>query len=784
MRQPVHDLGLVIRVWGAAAAALAARVAVVVAGAILAGAVLAGGGTTARAIEIEVAERTLARNVIAFYDSRAEPKLHETRIHQFAEMPLNHLGYRVLYHDVSGPLPDLSQLVGVKGVLTWFLEPLEAGTAEALIGWLEAAAERGLGHVVLGEMVPGASDAHYGRLARLHERLGLQLTGEYVDVTYKVRVVKHDREMVGFERPLDKVLPDFPIVAPIAGKAVPHLVVEAETREGPLKSAVVATSANGGFAASNFTIYFEPASDRVLWVVNPFAFLGRALGGERMPIPDVTTLAGRRMYFSHIDGDGWNNLTEVEPYRDQERLSAEVVAESAIIPYPDLPVSVAVIGGDMEPKLGGSTAGHAVARLLYALPQVEVASHTYSHPYNWSFFERYDREAEIAAVAQAQRPVQPVRERLVGALAALAGREATSPRYNPFVAGTDDLPRTYLKEPFDIESEVRGALRAAERLAPPGKRARLYQWSGDTTPFEGALRATREAGVRNINGGDSRLDRAFPSVAYVPPIGRTAGRERQIYAANSNENTYTNDWTGPYYGFFLLEETLKNTEAPRRLKPFNLYYHMYSGEKAAALAAIRHFLDMARSSEVIPVHASHYAAIADDFYATEIRKVEPMAWEILSRGALQTVRFDDAEGLALDLDRSRGVIGVQRANGALYVALDAAEPVARVALSSRPEGVAGEADAVAGRGLMLVESRWQVRNRRQEDCGLSVDAEGFGRGDMTWRTRPDRAFEVSLERGGGVLSREIVRADGSGLIRLQLEPDALDPLTLRFACHE
>ncbi len=50
MRQPVHDLGLVIRAWGAATAALAARIAVVLAGAILAGAVLAGSGTTPQSL--------------------------------------------------------------------------------------------------------------------------------------------------------------------------------------------------------------------------------------------------------------------------------------------------------------------------------------------------------------------------------------------------------------------------------------------------------------------------------------------------------------------------------------------------------------------------------------------------------------------------------------------------------------------------------------------------------------------------------------------------------------
>lgn len=737
--------------------------------------------TLARAVEIEVPERPVLRDVIALYDSASEGQPHLTRVHQFAEMPLNHLGYRVTYQDVAKPLPDPATLARHRAVLTWFLEPMRPETGATVVHWLEAVTGRGLRHIVLGDMAPGAPEAATPGLVRLHERIGLGFANEYVDITFKARVVAQDKSVIGFERPLDKVLPDFPVLPAISGKVDTLLAIESPTRDGIKASTVVATSAGGGFAAQGFTIYYEPATDRIQWVLNPFAFFRRALGDERMPIPDATTLAGRRIYFSHIDGDGWNNLTEIEPYREQERLSAEVVAEELLIPYPDLPVSVGVIAGDMLPHLGGSSAAHAVARLIYALPQVEVASHTYSHPYNWSFFERYDRAAENEAIMRAARPQVPLRERFVGTLAALTGREPPRGQYNPYVAGTDDLPRTYLKEPFDLGKEVAGALHLAESFAPKGKRARLYQWSGDTTPFDGAIAATRQAGVRNINGGDSRFDRSFPSVAYVPPIARPSGTERQIYAGNSNENTYTNDWTGPYYGFFLLEETLKNTETPRRLKPFNVYYHMYSGEKQAALSAVKHFLDLARQSDVIPLAASEYAAIADDFFGVEMREAGKLAWEVLSRGSLQTVRFDEAAGLSLDPERSRGVLGSTRHLGSLYVSLDPAEAIALVALTER---TTGEADVAAGRFPMLVSSRWQVRDRRTEECGLAVTAQGFGTGDMTWQTRPGRAFAVSVERGERVLSREIVRADQSGLFELSLEPDATEPLSVRLVCHE
>ena len=113
-----------------------------------------------------------------------------------------------------------------------------------------------------------------------------------------------------------------------------------------------------------------------------------------MPIPDVTTLSGRRVWFSHIDGDGWNNVSRMEAYREKPTIAATVVLKELIAPYPDLPVAVGVIGADIDERYGTPEAARTAAHELFALPQVEVATHTYTHPYQWSFFESYDRKLE------------------------------------------------------------------------------------------------------------------------------------------------------------------------------------------------------------------------------------------------------------------------------------------------------------------------------------------------------------------------------------------------------
>ena len=88
-----------------------------------------------------------------------------------------------------------------------------------------------------------------------------------------------------------------------------------------------------------------------------------------------------------------------------------VVTKEAIQAYPDLPVSVGLIAADVQPLLGGLPSGIKFARQLYAMPQVEVASHTHTHPYHWSFFENYDRAKEEAMVKGYRPPAMPLRER-------------------------------------------------------------------------------------------------------------------------------------------------------------------------------------------------------------------------------------------------------------------------------------------------------------------------------------------------------------------------------------
>ena len=681
------------------------------------------------------AATVVAREIVALYDSKHERDVPSSRLHRFAEMPLNHLGFILRYHDVNEPLPQLERLSRYVGVITWFAEPLAQPTP--YLAWSAQAVRQGLKYVVLGN--PGADPTGPARqqLNLFLGELGLAFSGRNIDTTYGSKIIFKDA-MVGFEHDLDPSLPPYSIVKAVSADVEVLLAIRVPPRNGRDQSLNVAICPRGGYAAFGYEFFHESKTLGLgQWIINPFEFFTRSFGKDVWPVPDVTTVSGRRLYFSHVDGDGGNNSTTLEQTLKQNTLAAEVMLSELIAPYPDLPVTIGLIAGDVDLRLGGSQEAQDVAKRIFGLPQVEIGSHTYTHPFVWNFFDRYDRQREVNLITDAP-PTGASPTGIVFSWRKALGLGTSG----DYVAGSADLPRAYMIDPFDLDHEIAGSIHVANSLAPKGKRTMVLQWSGDTSPFERAVKKTREIGVRNINGGDSRFDASYPSIAYVPPIGRNVGAERQIYAVNSNENTYTQGWTKNFAGQLQLTQTLRNTDTPRRLKGFNIYYHVYSAERRSSLNAVETLLNHAQNAQLTPVTTSHYAAMADGFYTTKISEITPNTWSILDRGELETVRFDNADRQTLDLTRSRGVLGQNRYAGSLYVALDPAVSEAVVALAT----VGGAAQG----GPSLVDSRWLVRGLHRVACGFKHKARGFGAGGtldytVSPRTAPDAELEVTVE---------------------------------------
>lgn len=222
------------------------------------------------------------------------------------------------------------------------------------------------------------------------------------------------------------------------------------------------------------------------------------------------------------------------------------------------------------------------------------------------------------------------------------------------------------------------------------------------------------------------------------------GAEHQVYAALSGDAAFTNFWSAPAHGFLRLDRTVAATEAPRRLKPYELSYAAYSALGLGLRNAVRHHLDAVRSARLAPIAGSEYAAIAHGFATTRVAALGPLRWSVAGRGALATVRFDRAGGIELDAGRSEGVTGSRREGETLYVGLDPARDDAVVALRSRVPQDAGGVMEPPRRAFELDNARWQVRDLAQDGCSLRFRASGYGPGDMSWRVPAPGPYGIEV----------------------------------------
>lgn len=711
-------------------------------------------------------ETAVPRIIVGLFNGADEQSYRRARIHIRAEMPLNHLGLVVLPFDVRHGLPPDSVMREARGILTWFSDAAVPDAA-AYVRWLDAQQAQGKRLVVLGH--PGFDPGALSRLdtgavfERVMDRIGVRWLGEFTRFPYMLRIVAKDVPMIEFERPLAPVLPPYHRMRLSSARATSHLSVRVAGESEP--DHVVVTSPGGGYGASDYMVFglAEHADERA-WIVDPFRFFSRAFATDGLPKPDTTTLSGRRMYYSHVDGDGWHNVSLVDKYRARQATSAEVMYEELILPYPDLPVTIAPITGDLDPAWYGMPEAVELARRIFALDHVEAGTHTHSHPFAWAFFRDPNPRREIPFLGA--YPPRPGR--------GLGDSVWTSPGSAPAAQPGDgglivyDRPRSYAVKPFSLELEVAGSIERLEPLLPPGKRVEILQWSGDTSPFEAVFGLLAAAKVRNVNGGDPRMDGIFDSYAWLSPLAVRIGPYWQVYSSGSNENIYTNNWRGRFYAFRNLVDTFRNSETPVRVKPMNIYYHIYSAERPEGLAAVRHNLDYVRSQETAPVATSNFAAMVEGFLDARVTRLGDNRWRIDNRGVLETIRFDHAALLAVDFARSEGVIGQRHHQGSLYVALDAkvAAPVIALRAYDRPDR---DPEATVP---YLVSARWRVAGLTRNADAWRFRAHGFGRGEFRWKTPGTGSYEI-VATAGARREQSIARADAEGVLEFVVRLDGI-----------
>jgi len=640
----------------------------------------------------------MPRHILALYNSGTGQTPMRNHVHHNAEVILNHLGCIVDYWDIAQGLPDAQAMEKYRGVITWFYSNAMPDP-EAYLDWATAQVNAGTKYVILGDIgaFQNTTDSRQTPRSAINaftSKLGFKV-GEQnwtADVT-KIALVDKDAEMVEFERALTYELSNYERYRTTDPNSRVYLRLRRRDIPGS-ESDMVFTTPFGGFAAAGYVIHENDETARIKWRLNPFRFFSEAFGLAETPRPDVTTLNGSRIWCSHIDGDAFNSVSEINP----DKRCSEIIFERVLKKY-RWPFSVSVVIAEIQ----GDRKLIDIAREIYQLDWVEAASHSYSHPFYWA-----DDSEDKAEYARRHLPV---------------------PGYS-----------------FDVATEIHGSVQYInDKLLPPGKKVKQFFWTGNCEPTEEALRLCEQENILNINGGDSVFDRSAPSYTSLAPISVRVGEYRQFYAPNANENIYTNKWQGPYYGYRRVLETFDNTESPVRIKPINVYFHFYIGEKWAALNSLAQVLQTTTRQSVAPMFVSEYTIIARDFFKTKIREQAAGVWEIADYGQCTTIRFDLPDRYP-DLQKSTNVQGFLRHQGALYVHLAQASRAVIVLTARQPQVP------------YLAQGSHRVTKLKMTRTEVSFETTGYGRGYFRFAnlegnrhyriTTDDAAFQATSDANG------------------------------------
>ena len=455
-------------------------------------------------------------------------------------------------------------------------------------------------------------------------------------------------DLFGKEVPLAPRLQDF-ISLSVPPGGTTFLSLEGKDEGGGLHRFDPIFSAPWGFVWLSPYVTFNASGTQRFYYVQPLKLITEWLGPQDFPAPDTTTRMGLRLFFSHIDGDGF----AMKASRLGKPTCGEVIRDNVLKRYP-FPVTVSIVESDIRGlawslEKQNSPRYEAVARSIFAMKNVEPASHSYSHPFVW---------------------------------------DVTDPNPGEYPTPFAPLNPDAGYEKLDLRREIEGSVRyIEERLLPPGKKVELMLWSGNCRPGMEALRISREMGLENLNGGDTTFSDLYPSIINIAPKLMQWGDELQIHAGNQNEFMYADGFAGPFYGgFSKVIDTFERTETPRRMKPVNVYYHFYSAITISAERALRRILDWCWERPLHHITATEYSRIVRASRQARLWEIGPRHWVMRSPPALQTWRLPRLAGLPL-MSACRGVAGYSVEQDALYVHTSGAEEC-ELKLVPHPEALA------------------------------------------------------------------------------------------------
>ena len=514
---------------------------------------------------------------------------------------LEYMGYIPKFFNIYKGLPSEEELQHYAGVIVWLQNYYKK--PDQFKVWLQKVKKLGIKIVFVNNF---STDVNNDYL----DFLNIQITKKRVE---KSQVI-YDKQMAAYE-----IEPSLSTsTQQIHSKHIKALVTY-KMKDGT-ESVPAAITSWGGYAIEESSLV--TFNDDSLWVVNPFLFFKEALRLRELVVPDPTTENGKRLLFSHVDGDGMMNRVE----GNFGYFSGDVILNRILKVY-DIPHSVSIIGAEVAsnglyPELSPKLI--KIVKKMYALENVEPATHTFTHPFFWKKIKNNNLDEKY--------------------------------RLKP--NGYD----------FSLQHELSDTLTFIDEKLQSKKKAKSVFWSGDCMPQVNALKYITEHNILNINGGDTTITKTTPWISAISPFGFYKENYIQVFTGAQNENIYTNEWLGPFWGFKRVTQTFELTNSPRRFKPVDIYYHIYSGSKMASLKALEYVFDWALKENLMPIYTSEYIPKVMDFYTASLAN-EEAEWLVSGMRDLRTIRIEKKRA-NIDLKDAQSVIGVQHFEEHTYISLN------------------------------------------------------------------------------------------------------------------
>lgn len=673
------------------------------------------------------------RKVLVLFRNSEIKRVEDHPLFRSSGIVLNYLGVIPEYYPIENGLPDDRAMEPYRGIITWFGSPVMENASE-YGEWMIHQVETGKRVAVMdnyGAFIDRAQQLPPANLKRVFRSFGLSVDDLITTSSVKEPTIAYiDPVTMNFEH---RARADELDYAMIYRSLQPENTVYLSIKDpcaGRIDTVVITKC--GGFAFGNSGFYV-PRSDtlkreeinkalrgeiqanylkvesRDAWIVNPFIFFARALDMGDLPAPDYTTVNGSRIFFSHIDGDAFPSISNI----DSVHLASDYIIDDIFAAYPDIPFTASVITREMQD--GGNEYYNPMiqmARKMYRLPNLEAATHSTDHFFDWV-------------------------------------------KGDPYVENPEGYPwEIALRKPDLIREIWASRLFMDKNLLSGDKRCTTMLWSGACNPDEDALKVALQSGLRNLNGGDPLCDSDNPSISNLCPVGLKKGDFYQYLTMGSNDYIYTFFFFGDWGGQKKLVEHFERTDAPYRIMPMNLYFHFFSGLKQASMDALKFVLDYCRKRDIAALFTSQYCDIAEDYYRTHFVK-DADGWRVINGGHLRTVRFNGY--VWPDVSRSSGVLGYIHMKGHTYVHLDGSRE-RKIVCSTEKR-----------REPHLRQSTFIVDKGHFSADNTRLECRGFGRAFFSVAgLDPGKCYSTKLtDKKGNTLFSESLSSDRNGTVEVR-----------------